>query len=80
MEEPEAYYKNSLLINYKRFFHVDPREKLSIILQAEEHILGLQEGKDRFVREVTLLSQAFALTIPAEQAMNIKDDVAFFQQ
>jgi type I restriction enzyme, R subunit len=78
-EEPQAYYENSLLFNYRRFFHVDAREKLSIILQAEEHILGLQEGKDRFVREVTLLSQAFALTIPGEEAMAIKDDVAFFQ-
>ncbi len=55
------------------------KKSLSIILQAEEHILGLQEGKDRFVREVTLLSQAFALTIPDEEAMAIKDDVAFFQ-
>jgi hypothetical protein len=41
------------------FFHVDAREKLSIILQAEEHILGLDDGKERFIREVTLLSQAF---------------------
>ena len=79
MEEPEAYYENSFNFNYRRFFHVNPREKLSIILQAEEHILGLQEGKDRFVREVTLLSQAFALSIPDEHAMQIKDDVAFFQ-
>ena len=79
LEEPEAYYENSLNFNYRRFFHVDAREKLSIILQAEEHILGLYEGKDRFVREVTLLSQAFALSIPAEDAMKIKDDVAFFQ-
>ncbi len=79
VEEPDAYYENSLLFNYRRFFHVDSKEKLSIILQAEEHILGLQEGKDRFVREVTLLSQAFALTIPGEEAMGIKDDVAFFQ-
>lgn len=78
-EEPEAYYENSLLFNYRRFFHADSKEKLSIILQAEEHILGLEDGKERFVREVTLLSQAFALTIPDEEAMAIKDDVAFFQ-
>ncbi len=78
-EEPGAYYENSLLFNYRCFFRADSKEKLSIILQAEEHILGLQEGKDRFVREVTLLSQAFALTIPGEEAMGIKDDVAFFQ-
>jgi type I restriction enzyme R subunit len=78
-EEPDAYYENSLLFNYRRFFQADAKEKLSIILQAEEHILGLQEGKDRFVREVTLLGQAFALTIPDEEAMAIKDDVVFFQ-
>jgi type I restriction enzyme R subunit len=78
-EEPEAYYKNSLLFNYKRFFNASPQEKLSIILQAEEHILGLPDGKTRFIREVTLLSQAFALSIPHEKAMEIKDDIAFLQ-
>ncbi len=79
VEEPEAYYKNSLKFNYRRFFSVDAREKLSIILQAEEHILGLNEGKERFTREVSLLSQAFALSVPQEKAMEIKDEVAFFQ-
>jgi type I restriction enzyme R subunit len=79
VEEPEAYYANSFRFNYKRFFHVEAKEKLSIILQAEEHILGLQDGKNRFIKEVTLLSQAFALSIPNESAMNIKDDIAFFQ-
>jgi len=78
-EEPDAYYANSFKFNYKRFFQVEAKEKLSIILQAEEHILGLEDGKIRFIREVTLLSQAFALSIPNERAMNIKDDIAFFQ-
>jgi len=78
-EEPEAYYANSFKFNYKRFFHVEAKEKLSIILQAEEHILGLEDGKTRFTREVTLLSQTFALSIPNESAMIIKDDIAFFQ-
>jgi len=52
---------------------------MSIILQAEEHILGLDDGKTRFIREVSLLSQAFALSVPNERAMEIKDDIAFFQ-
>lgn len=78
-EEPEAYYENSFKFNYKRFFKVEAKEKMSIILQSEEHILGLQDGKTRFIREVTLLSQAFALSIPHERAMEIKDDIAFFQ-
>jgi len=78
-DEPEAYYANSFKFNYRRFFKVEAKEKLSIILQAEEHILGLQECKARFAREVTLISQAFALSIPHEEAMKIKDDIAFFQ-
>jgi type I restriction enzyme R subunit len=78
-EEPEAYYANSFKFNYKRFFNVEPKEKMSIILQSEEHLLGLEDGKTRFIREVTLLSQAFALSIPHERAMEIKDDIAFFQ-
>src|SRR5690606_29637215 len=65
--------------NYKRFFTAEAKEKMSIILQAEEHILGLQDGKARFIREVSLLSQAFALSIPHPSAMEIKDDIAFFQ-
>ena len=78
-EEPEAYYANSFKFNYMRFFSVESKEKISIILQSEEHILGLEDGKARFIREVTLLSQAFALSIPHPRAMEIKDDIAFFQ-
>jgi type I restriction enzyme R subunit len=78
-EEPQAYYKNTSNFNYERFFTVSPREKLSIILQAEEHILGLKDGKKRYIDEVTLLSQAFALSVPHEEAMAEKDRVAFFQ-
>jgi len=78
-EEPDAYYANSFKFNYKRFFNVEAKEKMSIILQTEEHIFGLEDGKARFIREVTLLSQAFALSIPHPRAMEIKDDIAFFQ-
>ncbi len=79
VEEPLAYYKDSYKFNYPRFFSSDPKEKLSIILQAEEHILGLQEGKSRFIREVTYLLQSFVLAMPHPQAMLIKDEIAFFQ-
>jgi len=79
VEEPDAYYKGQYKFNYNRFFSGTPNEKLSIILQAEEHILGLEKGKERFIREVTLLSQAFSLSMPHPQAMEIKEEVAFFQ-
>ncbi|MCZ7358191.1 MAG: type I restriction endonuclease subunit R [Candidatus Methanoperedens sp.] len=79
--EPTAYYGKypGTGFNYRRFFSASPQEKLSIILQAEEHIMGLENGKNRLIREVTMLSQAFALSVPDGQALAITDEVAFFQ-
>jgi len=64
---------------YQDYFAADTAQKLSLILAAEDHILGLDEGKKRFVNEVTALSKAFAIAIPHEQAMEVKEEVAFFQ-
>lgn len=64
---------------YEDFFEAETREKLSMILAAEEHILGLEDGKKRYINEVTALSKAFAIAIPHEQAMDVKDEVSFFQ-
>ena len=64
---------------YEDYFAADTAQKLSLILAAEEHILGLEEGRKRYINEVTALSQTFAIAIPHEQAMHVKDEVAFFQ-
>ena len=64
---------------YENFFQADTAKKLSMILEAEDHILGLENGKNRFIKEVTALSQAFAIAVPHEQAMDVKDEVSFFQ-
>ena len=64
---------------YEDYFEADTSKKLSIILAAEEHILGLEDGKKRYINEVTALSKSFAIAIPHEQAMDVKDEVAFFQ-
>ncbi|MCF6229738.1 MAG: type I restriction endonuclease subunit R [Gammaproteobacteria bacterium] len=64
---------------YEDYFVADTAQKLSLILAAEDHILGLEEGKKRFINEVIALSKAFAIAIPHEQAMDVKDEVAFFQ-
>ncbi len=72
----------SILFNgfaYEDYFSADTAQKLSLILAAEDHILGLEDGKKRYVNEVTALSKAFAIAIPHEQAMDVKDEVAFFQ-
>ena len=64
---------------YEEYFAADTGKKLSLILAAEEHILGLENGKRRYINEVTALSQAFSIAIPHEQAMDVKDEVSFFQ-
>ncbi|HMW21164.1 MAG TPA: type I restriction endonuclease subunit R [Nitrosomonas sp.] len=64
---------------YEDYFVADTAKKLVLILAAEDHILGLDDGKKRYINEVTALSLAFAIAIPHEQALAVKDEVAFFQ-
>ncbi len=64
---------------YEEYFEAETSRKLSMILAAEEHILNLEDGKKRYINEVTALSKTFAIAIPHEQAMDVKDEVAFFQ-
>jgi type I restriction enzyme R subunit len=56
-----------------------PQERLSILPAAQEHILKQEDGKNRFVKAVAELSKAFALAVPHEKALAIRDDVDFFQ-
>ena len=54
-------------------------ERLALLPEAQEHILAQQNGKDRCVQAVRDLSRAFALAVPHEDAIRIRDDVAFLQ-
>ncbi len=56
-----------------------PQERLSLLPAGQEHILAQEDGKNRLLRAVTELSQAFALAVPHEEALSIRDDVGFFQ-
>ena len=56
-----------------------PAERLGLLPVAQEHILAQESGKDRCVQAVRELSQAFALAVPHEDAIRIRDEVAFFQ-
>ena len=56
-----------------------PQERLGLLPTAQEHILQQENGKDRCLRAVRELSQAFVLAVPHTQALRIQDDVAFFQ-
>ena len=56
-----------------------PQERLGLLPAAQEHVLKQENGKERCVGAVRELSQAFALAVPHDKALRIRDDVAFFQ-
>ncbi len=56
-----------------------PTERLGLLPAAQEDILAQENGKDRCVQAVRELSQAFALAVPHEDALRIRDDIGFFQ-
>ncbi len=56
-----------------------PQKRLGLLPAAQEHVLAQENGKDRLVRAVRELSQAFALAAPHPEAIEIRDDIAFFQ-
>lgn len=65
--------------DYKRYFDASTNDKLQIILDAEEYILGIPDGEKRIRQQVLELSKAYALAMPRPEALAIREEVAFFQ-
>lgn len=65
--------------DYSSFFSGAVKDKLSLILQAEDFVLGVDDGKNRYVREVSLLGQAYALAKPDSATFEHAEEIAFFQ-
>ncbi len=63
-----------------------PAQKLGLLPVAQEHVLAKaaaeqkpDEYKQKFLKAVRDLSAAFALAVPNEKAIEIRDDIGFFQ-
>jgi len=54
-------------------------DSLIIVPDAIEHILKQKEGKDRFLKHSKKLIECFALAVPHDKALAIKDEIGFFQ-
>ena len=52
--------------------HMDPAEYKHVVL-------GLEDGRRRFVEAVTALGKTFSLAVPHADALRIRDEVAYFQ-
>ena len=56
-----------------------PAQRLGLLPAAQEHALAREDGKERCLLAVRDLSRAFALAVPHEEALRIRDEVSFFQ-
>jgi type I restriction enzyme R subunit len=65
--------------DYKKFFALTPKEKLYFPIQAANFILGIENGKDRYINAVTALTKSFAISVPHPYTMDIRDEVGLFQ-
>lgn len=65
--------------DWSKFLSEKPQERLRVIPEAMEYILTQDDGKKRFMQAVGSLSKAYALSVPHEKALKIREDVAFFQ-
>ena len=65
--------------NWAKWVTGTPQERLNLLPGAQEHILALENGKDRYIAAVRQLSQAFALAVPHDETKRIRDNVSFFQ-
>jgi type I restriction enzyme R subunit len=65
--------------DYNRYFNSSMGGRTRIIAEAMNFILGLTDGEKRYRKAVTELSQAFSLAVPHDEALEIRDEVGFFQ-
>ena len=55
------------------------KERLAIIPAAQQHVLEQDDGKKRFCKVVSEISKAFALCATADEAIAMRDEIAFYQ-
>lgn len=65
--------------NWRKFFMLSPAEKLQFIPVIVDYIFSQENGEVSFVENTKNLLKAFAISVPHEKALVIRDDVALFQ-
>lgn len=66
--------------DYRPLLHASTHERLQGIANAMDYILQQEDGKKRYIQAVSALSKAFALAVPHEDALAIRDEVGLFQE
>ena len=56
------------------------QQRINGIVRMMEFILGLEDGKKRFLPAISMLGKAFTLAVPHEKVLALRDKVGFFQE
>ena len=64
---------------YSGFFGGKPTVRTQLISAGTDFVLGLEDGKNRYLTAVAELSKAFALAVPHDDALAVQDEVGYFQ-
>jgi type I restriction enzyme R subunit len=65
--------------DWQQWLGAETTRMLVGLRETADFICGLDDGKQRFMQTVTELSKAFALAVPHDAAIAIRDEVGFFQ-
>jgi len=65
--------------DWRKFFTLSPEDKLKYIPLIVDYILSQENGENSFIDNTKNLLKAFAISVPHEKAIAIRDDVALFQ-
>jgi len=65
--------------DYSLFFTGTAVQRIAVIPEAMDFILQLEDGQQRFVQAVTELSKAYALVATHDDAVKLREEIAFFQ-
>ena len=65
--------------DYRKFLRGNRFERIQVLGRAVNFVYGKEDGRDRLVASVTALERAFALAVPQDAAIKVRDEVAFFQ-
>ena len=60
--------------DWSRWSRGTPAQRLALLPAGQEHILGLEDGKRRWLQVVMELSKAFALCAATDEAVLVRDD------
>ena len=65
--------------DWQKFFKLRPEEKLRFIPVIVDYIFSQDNGETSFIENTKNLLKAFAISVPHEKALAIRDNVALFQ-